>query len=123
MLGRQAIVDHQHARTACGGDVVGHAAMRVERADGVAAAMQVEHGARRIEARRRHPFGRHAAGIDLLDLGVRRAAQQDRHLLVACARVADVRLLRCRSRAQQGDQAVELGNGHDGPPDFFVAGV
>ena len=109
---RQSIVDHQHARARGGGDVVGEPAMRVDRADGVAAAMQVKHRPLGVAARRRHPFRRHAAGIDLLALGIRRAAQDDRHLLEPGAHLGDVRGFGGRARAQQGDEAVELGGGH-----------
>ena len=68
------IGDHQDARAAGRRDVVGKAAMGVDRADGVAAAVQVEHGAIRVEAGRGDPFGRHATRVDLFALGVRRAA-------------------------------------------------
>ena len=63
MLGRQPIVDQQHARAGRRGDVEGEPPMGVDRADRVAAAMQVEHRAARHRrpapppirpARRRH---------------------------------------------------------------------
>ena len=64
MLRREPIVDRQRARPRRAPDLGDEMPMAVERADDIAAAVQIQHGLAAIGIRRRCPFRLHAVGSD-----------------------------------------------------------
>ena len=64
MLRRQPVVEQQDPGAAGPGDVTGQLAVGDRRPHHEAPAVQVEHDLCRVGARRLHPLGGHAAGVD-----------------------------------------------------------
>ncbi len=72
VLGRQTVMQRQRSRAQIAGDLRRHMAVAVERADDVAATVQIQHRADGVGALRAGPFGRHAVGGDRFDHDVAR---------------------------------------------------
>ena len=85
MLGSQAIVDEEHATPGGAAEAGGEIAMRIERADHVAAAVQIEDGLRIRHRRRGDPLRRHAADLDGLRAHVGIEGKGPRHRFEAGA--------------------------------------
>ena len=113
MLGAQPIIDGESSRAAHPGQPRHQPAMRLDRADRVPAAVQIEDDPVSPVTRRIDPLARHAAGIHRgrpRPLGQRRAAG---HLLHPLAAGGDVEVLRNRGRgAEHVEQHRQLGTCH-----------
>ena len=64
MLRRKSVVDRQRPRPRRAAHLGHDMTMAVERADDIAAAVQIQHGLAAISVRRRRPFRSHAVGDD-----------------------------------------------------------
>src|SRR5258708_439889 len=82
--------------------------MRIDRADHIAAAVQVKHRASRVGTRRRHPFRFDAARVHRFALDVRGYRKHPCHLLEVRARLLDRRTARDRLRLEHLDNLLEL---------------
>ena len=91
VLGREPVVDHERARLRGARDPRRQLAVRVERADHVAAAVQVEDHAVRAALGHAHPLRRDAPGVDTLVCHVGGEREHLRHLLEAGAALLDGR--------------------------------
>jgi len=78
VLGRQPVVDAEHAGLRGRRDERDHVPQRGRRADLVSPAVQVQQHAGAVHARGDHPLGRHSPGVDLLDGGAGRRGRGDR---------------------------------------------
>ena len=76
ILGRQPVVDAEHPRAARLVDPLHQVAVRRDRADGVATAVQVEDRALEVGLGTPDPLGAHAVGVDRLRLDVGRQLER-----------------------------------------------
>src|SRR5271154_3161068 len=108
MLGREAVVDYQHSSFRCARNSSGEIAMRIDRANHVAAAVQVKHRAPIVRAWRRDPFRPDPTGVHRLALDVGGDRKKSCHLVEVRARLLDRRMSRDRLRLEHLNYLLEL---------------
>ena len=107
ILRRQPVVDAEHPRSAGLADALHQVAVGRDRADRIAAAMQVEERAIEVGLGTPDPLGAHAAGIDRLGLDVGRQLEPGLPLLHRLAAVGPAHVHRDRSRPERADEILQ----------------